>query len=90
MEGGRMPTFDSVFWARQKNSMAHIYTQFYASWQTCHAVSKISRNSRLLLPSFTRNLMLVLCSVKTPRSILTMQKKNAFTNKGTEKYICNQ
>jgi hypothetical protein len=43
-------------------------------------------NPYSFLPSFTRNLMLVLCSVKTPRSISTAQNKNAFANTGIEKY----
>jgi hypothetical protein len=45
--------------------------------------------SHLLLLSFMKNLMLVLCSVKTPRSILIAQK-NAFTNTETEKYARTQ
>jgi hypothetical protein len=52
-----------------------------------YTLSNISRISRQLLPSFTRNLMLVLRSVKTPHSISITQKKNVLTNIGTEKYV---
>jgi hypothetical protein len=68
------------------NRSTHLYTVQYFMADSPYTVSNISRISRPLLPSFTRNLILVLCSVITQHSILTAQK-NVFTNTGTEKYI---